>query len=88
MIKRLLPLALLFTAHTALAESADREFITTYTNVESVVEAKQRLGRDDVTEADLLRTHYVVEKDTNTQKVVIRPLDPTVTKPYTFAGTR
>jgi len=73
LITRLLPVALLFISQLAFAET---EFLATYTDVESIVEAKKRLGRDDVLESDLLRTHYVVEKDLNSQKVIIRPLQP------------
>lgn len=71
LVKKLLPIALLLTSHAAFAE---RIFITTYTDVESVSEAKERLDRNDIAESELLRTHYVVEKDTQSQKIIIRPL--------------
>ena len=74
LFKRLLPIALLLTSPSVFAET---EFLTTYTDVESIVEAKNRLDRDDVSESDLLRTHYVVEKDLESQKIIIRPLKPT-----------
>ena len=74
LFKRLLPIALLLTSPNVFAET---EFLTTYTDVESIVEAKNRLDRDDVSESDLLRTHYVVEKDLESQKIIIRPLKPT-----------
>ena len=74
LLKRLLPIALLLASPSVFAET---EFLTTYTDVESIVEAKNRLGRDDVSQSDLLRTHYVVEKDLESQKVIIRPLQPT-----------
>ena len=74
LFKRLLPIALLLTSPSVFSET---EFLTTYTDVESIVEAKNRLDRDDVSESDLLRTHYVVEKDLESQKIIIRPLKPT-----------
>jgi len=73
LLKRLLPIALLFMSQHVFAET---EFLTTYTDVESVVEAQKRLGRNDVSESDLLRTHYIVEKDLQSQKIIIRPLQP------------
>jgi len=72
LIKKLLPAALLFAP---LSVFADTEFLTTYTDVETFIEAKARMGTDNVTESDLIRTHYVVERDLKTQKVVIRPLE-------------
>jgi len=72
-LTRLLPIAFLLMSQTALAET---QFLATYTDVESIVDAKKRLGRDDILESDLLRTHYVVEKDVDSQKVIIRPLQP------------
>ena len=73
LLKQFLPIALLLASPSVFA---DTEFLTTYTDVESIVEAKNRLGRDDILESDLLRTHYVVEKDLESQKVIIRPLQP------------
>jgi hypothetical protein len=73
LLKQLLPIALLLASPSVFA---DTEFLTTYTDVESIVEAKSRLGRNDILESDLLRTHYVVEKDLESQKVIIRPLHP------------
>lgn len=72
-LTRFIPIALLLMSHTAFAET---EFLATYTDVESIVEAKKRLGREDIQESELLRTHYVVEKDLESQKVIIRPLQP------------
>jgi hypothetical protein len=69
--KKLLPIALLMTSHGVFAET---EFITTYTDVESFVEAKIRLGKADVSESDLIRTHYIVERDLDTEKVLLTPL--------------
>jgi hypothetical protein len=71
LLKRLLPIVLLFLSQLVFAET---EFLTTYTDVESFVDAQKRLGRSDVSEADLTRTHYVVEKDLTSQKIIIRPL--------------
>jgi hypothetical protein len=71
LFKKLLPIALLMASHSVFAEM---EFLTTYTDVESFNEAKQRLGKQDVLESDLIRTHYIVERDLNTKKVIIRPL--------------
>lgn len=74
--KKVLPIALLMTSHAVFAET---EFLTTYTDVESFNEAKQRLGKQDVLESDLIRTHYIVERDLNTKKVIIRPLKDQLT---------
>ncbi len=73
LLTRLVPLALLLMSQIAFAET---EFLTTYTDVESIVEAQKRLGRDDIVQSDLRRTHYIVEKDIDSQKVIIRPLPP------------
>lgn len=70
--KKLLLSVLLMTSYTVYA---DTEFLTTYTDVESFVEAKSRLGKADVLESDLLRTHYIVERDLATQQVIVRPLE-------------
>jgi len=69
--KKLLPIALLMTSQAAFAET---EFLTTYTDVETFLEARARLGTPVVSESDLLRTHYIVERDLATLKVIIRPL--------------
>lgn len=71
-LKSSLAIALLSLSQLAVA---DTEFLAAYTDVESIVEAKKRLGTDDIREADLLRTHYVVERDLKTLKVIIRPLE-------------
>jgi hypothetical protein len=70
--KKLLSVALLITSYGV---SAETEFLTTYTDVETFVEAKTRLGKQDVLESDLIRTHYIVERDLDTKKVIIRPLE-------------
>ncbi len=70
--KKLLSVALLITSYGV---SAETEFLTTYTDVETFVEAKARLGKQDVLESDLIRTHYIVERDLDTKKVIIRPLE-------------
>lgn len=69
--KKLLPVVLFMTSCGVFAET---EFLTTYTDVESFVEAKTRLGKADVSESDLIRTHYIVERDLDTQKVLVTPL--------------
>lgn len=70
--KKILLIALLMT--TPFVASAETEFLTTYTDVESYVEAKIRLGKQDVLESDLIRTHYIVERDLETMKVIVRPV--------------
>ncbi len=77
LLKKLLPFALLLTSQAAFAE---RDFVTTFTDVESFSEAKARLGREDISESDLLRTHYVVEKDTQSQKIIISPVKKQTTQ--------
>lgn len=71
LFKKLLSIALLMLTSTAFAET---QFLSTHTNVETYPEAKERLGKDKITESDLTRTHYIVERDSDTKKVTIRPL--------------
>jgi hypothetical protein len=73
LFKKLLSIALLILTSTAFAET---QFLSTHTNVETYPEAKKRLGKDKITESDLTRTHYIVERDSDTKKVTIRPLRP------------
>jgi hypothetical protein len=70
--KKVLLIALLMTAPTAAF--AETKFLTTYTDVESYLEAKIRLGQQDVLESDLIRTHYIVERDLETMKVIVSPV--------------
>ncbi|HAQ50266.1 MAG TPA: hypothetical protein DCR13_01820 [Gammaproteobacteria bacterium] len=75
MFKGLLPFALLIGACAAFAD--ERKVMTFFTDVETFSEAKARLGHDNITESDLLRTHYLFDKDPVTKKVTIRTVEPT-----------
>lgn len=70
LIKRLL-LTMLITI--SYATVADTELLAFYTDVESFSEAQNRLDKQDVMTSELIRTPYLVEKDLDSLKVIIRP---------------
>ena len=84
LFKKLLPIVMLMAPQAVFSET---EFLTTYTDVETFNEAKQRLGKQNVSESDLIRTHYIVERDLETMKVVIRPLKNQQTQTLTAHNT-